>query len=142
MEVGHLIVEPGGRPCGCGNHGCLEQYASATAVRRAYGEAAGETVEAVEVARRAREGDARAHAAFSQAGAALGFSVAHLAKVLDVADVVIGGGLSSSWDLMASSFDRRLERDLLPVLRGKMRVRRSDAQDRAGMIGAAHLALL
>ena len=141
MEVGHLIVEPGGRPCGCGNHGCLEQYASATALRRMYEETTGETLEAVGVAARAHEGDAAARAVFSRAGSALGFALAHLAKVLDVPDIVIGGGLAGAWDLLEGSLQRRMEHDLLPVLRGKMRVRPSEAEDRAGMIGAAHLAL-
>ncbi len=141
MEVGHIIVEPGGRPCGCGNHGCLEQYASATGIRQGYAEAAGETLETAEIAARAHAGDTRARSAFSRAGAALGCVVAHLAKVLDVSDLVIGGGVALSWDLCDVAFQRRLEHDLLPVLRGKLRVRISEAEDRAGMIGAAHLAL-
>ena len=141
MEVGHIIVEPGGRPCGCGNHGCLEQYASATGIRQSYAEGKGDVLEAIEIADRAHDGDARARSAFSRAGAALGFVVAHLAKVLDVSDLVIGGGVARSWDLCDVAFQRRLEHDLLPVLRGKLRVRISEAEDRAGMIGAAHLAL-
>jgi glucokinase len=139
MEVGHVVVQRDGRLCGCGNRGCLERYASATGVRASYVEAGGEALEAHEIAARAREGDERALAAFERAGVELATVIAHLVKTIDVPDVVVGGGMAASWDLMGPFFDRRLEHDLLPVMRGRTHVRLSTADDRAGMLGAARL---
>ena len=76
MEVGHLIVEPGGRLCGCGNHGCMEQYASASGVSRSYESATSQTLEADAVARLVEQGDVHARAAFDLAGSALAQGVA------------------------------------------------------------------
>lgn len=141
MEVGHVIVEPGGRRCGCGNRGCLECYASATGVCASWNEATGEEGEAHEVAARARTGEAAARAAFEKAGTTLAVAIAHVMKILDVPDVVIGGGMSAAWDLIEPSFTRRLEADLIPTLRGRVRVRVSASRDQAGMIGAAWLSM-
>ncbi len=139
MEAGHLTIEPEGRQCGCGNLGCLERYASASGVSLAYREVTSREVDAKVVAERARNGEVAAREAFEQAGNALGKAVAHLFKILDVPDMVIGGGLVASWDLMERAFFSRLEEDLFPLLRGKMRIRISESGDRAGMLGAAGL---
>ena len=66
--------------------------------------------------------------------------MAHILKVIDVSDVVIGGGMGAAWPLMSQSFQRQLERDLIPALRGKTKVSISSMGDRAGIIGAAMLA--
>jgi glucokinase len=140
MEVGHLIVEPGGRLCGCGNRGCLEQYASASGVAISYFEDSGQQLSAHEIAQRGLAGDTAAQDALHRAGAALAQALAHILKVVDVSHVIIGGGMSESWPQLAPSFERRLEADLIPVLRGKVRVQVSGAGDQAGMLGAALLA--
>ena len=143
MEVGHIIVEPGGRPCGCGNRGCLERYASASGVVLTYSELTGNRgLDAAHVAALAAEGDARAMAAFSRAGESLAQGLASILKVLDVPQVVIGGGMSQSWCFMREAFDARLEADLIPVLRGRLDVRISQSGDQAGILGAAMLAAL
>lgn len=140
MEVGHIIVEPNGRLCGCGNRGCLEQYAAATGVANSYFLATQKRLNSFEIAKLAADGDKHAKAAFDQAGRALGQVVAHLQKIVDVPNVLIGGGLSASWDLMRHSFYVQLKADLIAVLRGKIQVKISQAGDTAGMLGAAMLA--
>ena len=140
MEVGHLIVEPGGRPCGCGNRGCMEQYASASGVAISYREASGQALSAHQIADLAARGDAAAVAAYVQAGERLAQALAHILKVVDVETVLIGGGMSAAWPLMQQAFERRMEQDLIPALRGQVRVVLSQAGDQAGMIGAALLA--
>ena len=139
MEVGHIIVEPQGRLCGCGNKGCMEQYASASGVVLSYTK---QKLEAHQIAELARVGNKEAQAAYNKAGEALATSLAHVLKVVDVPNVVIGGGMSQAWDLMQSAFDARLETDLIPVLRGKIKVTISKSGDQAGMLGAAMLATL
>ena len=139
MEIGHLIVETDGRPCGCGNRGCLEQYASASGVSVSYRERTERNLDAEAIASLAQSGDANALQAYAAAGATLGQAVAHLAKTMDVGDIIIGGGMSAAWPLMQAAFDQRLQRDLIPVLRGRLAVRISASGDQAGIIGAALL---
>jgi glucokinase len=139
MEVGHLTLEPGGRACGCGNRGCLERYASASGVTLSYEESSGRALEAKAIAGLARGGDPAALRAFVLAGEALARATAHILKVVDVSHVVVGGGLTRSWDLMATAFAARLDADLIPVLRGRVKVSASVSGDQAGMIGAALL---
>lgn len=141
MEIGHLIVEPGGRQCGCGNKGCVEQYASASGVVRNFLELSGQNLSAAQIAHLAADGDAHAVAAFSMAGEWLAMALAHILKVIDVQNVVIGGGLSASWPLLSASFNSRLQQDLIPAQRGKIKITVSHAGDQAGMIGAAALAV-
>lgn len=140
MEIGHIIIEPGGRLCGCGNRGCMEQYASATGVSITYLEASGEHCSAAEIAARAKVGDQNAIAAYGLAGNSLAQTLAHMLKVIDVTQVVIGGGMSAGWQYMRDAFEARLHQDLIPALRGQVNVRISDMDDEAGVIGAAMLA--
>jgi glucokinase len=139
MEAGHLIVEAGGRLCGCGNRGCMEQYASASGVSLSYAEKTGKRLEASEVAALAQAGDDAARTAFERAGDVLAQALAHMLKVVDVENIVIGGGMSKAWPLMQPAFRLRLEQDLIPVLRGRVDIRLSDSGDHAGVIGAAAL---
>lgn len=142
MEVGHITVKPNGRLCGCGNHGCMEQYASASGVAISYFEATSQQCSAAEIASRANKGDQQAIGAYVLAGSALAQALAHILKVIDVTNVVIGGGMSAGWPLMVQSFQQQLEDDLIPVLRGKVNVSISNMGDQAGIIGAAMLAHL
>jgi glucokinase len=142
MEVGHIIIEPNGRQCGCGNNGCMEQYASASGVAISYFNATQKQLTAHQIAELAKEGDKNAIEAFDLAANALAQTLASIAKVIDIKNVVIGGGMSHAWALMQNAFDTRLNADLIPVLRGKILVKTSDANDTAGILGAAMLALM
>ncbi|HSH97757.1 MAG: ROK family protein [Methylophilaceae bacterium] len=140
MEVGHIIFEPNGRACGCGNHGCMEQYASATGVVHSYHATTGLTLTTGEIALHANAGDEAAIAAFDLAGESLATVLAHILKVVDVGQTIIGGGLVNAWPLMQSSFFHTLAQDLIPVLRDKVMVTISTTGDVAGIVGAALLA--
>ncbi len=140
MEIGHLIIEPGGRQCGCGNKGCMEQYASATGVAMSYFNATQQRLSAHQIAELADGGDKAANEAYALAANALAQALASIAKVLDIKNVVIGGGLTAAWPLMQQAFNARLDADLIPALRGGVQVKISTAEDTAGMLGAAMLA--
>lgn len=146
MEVGHMIVEPSsspnGRLCGCGNYGCLEQFASASGVTLSYQLATGNVLTTDKIAALAEAGNKEAIDAYNLAGITLAQVVAHIAKVVDVGEVVIGGGMSQAWPLMQAAFEQRLHTDLIPVLRGTLNTRISSSGDRAGIIGAALLSSL
>jgi glucokinase len=139
MEVGHIIVEENGRQCGCGNNGCMEQYASASGVSISYFNATQKQHTAAEIAQFAKTGDVHATQAYVTAAQALAQALASMLKVADVSQVVIGGGMVGAWDLMQNAFNARLNKDLISVLRGKITVKISTANDTAGMLGAAML---
>lgn len=140
MEIGHLITAPAGRLCGCGNRGCVEQYASATGVAASYAEFTGQQLSAHEIAALARAGDAHAQQAYDTAAQHLATMLAHVQKIIDIPNVVIGGGMAGAWDVMQAAFEARLNADLIPVLRGKIKLHISTAGDIAGMLGASLLA--
>jgi glucokinase len=116
-EFGHVTIEPNGVPCGCGNHGCAERYASATAVVRMASEAI-ESGQAPELARAASadpdfsarsiynlalQGNGDAQRIFHRFGSALGILLAGLVNTLNLEMFVIGGGVVSAWDAFAPS---------------------------------------
>lgn len=140
MEIGHLIVVPGGRRCGCGNQGCLEQYASARGVQSSYVELTGTAPDTAIIAQMACDGHAEARKTFQMAGDYLGQALAHILKVADVRVVRIGGGMSAAWDCFTPALLERLDADLIPALRGQIEVKRGNGDDLAGMRGAALLA--
>src|SRR6266478_3111239 len=121
-EFGHMTVEPEGPQCGCGNRGCLEQYASATAVVRmareaiASGDAPGlargasSDVEfsAKEIYNLAIQGDEQARKIFRRVGRALGISLATMINGLNLEMYVIGGGVSSAWQAFSPSIFEEL----------------------------------
>ena len=139
MEIGHMIVKHGGRQCGCGNKGCMEQYASATGVVKSYFKATKKQLTALEIADLAHVGDTKAIKSYELAAIVLAQTLANIIKVIDVKNVVIGGGLIGAWPLMQKTFKHRFEADLIPILRGDIKVKISSAEDRAGMLGAAML---
>ena len=127
-EFGHVTIEPNGVPCGCGNHGCAERYASATALVRMAREAI-ESGEAPELAKAASsdpefsaksiynlaiQGDAAAQRIFQRFGEVLGILMADLVNILDLDMFVIGGGVVSAWDAFAPKMFAELrERSLV-----------------------------
>lgn len=139
MEIGHIIVHPQGRQCGCGNLGCLETYASATGVAKTFLELTGHHQTAHTIAEHAKTGDADAIQAYQVAAEALAYALASVVKVVDVKTIVIGGGMAGAWPVMQASFDQRFKADLMPVLRDKVNVQLASGSDLAGMTGAACL---
>ncbi len=114
-EAGHIQVDPNGPACGCGSQGCLEQYASATAVKRMavqavangsapeLGRAMNEEPEfsSKVVYQMAIQGDEPARRIFQTVGKALGVGLADLVNVLNLPMYVVGGGVSSAWEAFA-----------------------------------------
>jgi glucokinase len=121
-EFGHTTVEPEGHPCGCGNRGCLEQYASATAVVRMAREAIAEHSSSA-LARAAHEdaefsaksifnlaiqGDEDAKRIFRRVGRAIGIVLSAMVNSLNLPIYVIGGGVASAWEAFAPSIFEEL----------------------------------
>jgi glucokinase len=127
-EFGHVTVEPDGVPCGCGNHGCAERYASATAIVRMAREAieagnaptlaamasSGAEFSAKSIYDLAMQGDPPAQQIFKRFGRALGILLADIINILNLEMFVIGGGVSSAWDAFTPSmFAEMRERSLI-----------------------------
>ncbi len=127
-EFGHITIEPDGVPCGCGNRGCAERYASATALVRMAREAieAGEAPALAEAAASGAEfsgrsiydlavqGDEPAQRLFRRFGRALGIMMADVVNVLNLEMYVIGGGVESAWDAFAPTmFEEMRQRSIV-----------------------------
>jgi glucokinase len=140
-ELGHLQVDPGGEPCGCGGRGCLETVASGAALARRYAARAGRPVAgAAAVAERVRAGDPDAAAVWADAVAALAQGLAAAVALLGSRLVVVGGGLAGAGDLLLHPLTEALLARLSP---GSTRVPRlvlAALGDQAGCLGAALLA--
>ncbi|KRC57032.1 glucokinase [Nocardioides sp. Root79] len=156
-EIGHLNVVPDGTLCGCGNHGCLEQYGSGTALVRAAREAAASSLLARDLVDRAggdpaaitgpmittaaQAGDRFAIEQFEQLGRWLGHGIASLVAVLDPAVIVIGGGVSEAGELLVAPLRASFEHELTGRgYRPTPEIRLAELGNRAGVIGAADLA--
>lgn len=157
-EIGHLRVAPSGRLCGCGNKGCLEQYASGSAlVRETRLEAAGGTPRAAELLHRAGgradqitgplitelalQGDPFCREQLATLGRWLGEGIASLVAVLDPAMIVIGGGVSAAGELLLEPVRTAFRAQLTGRgHRPEAELRQAALGNRAGMIGAADLA--
>jgi glucokinase len=129
-EFGHMTVEPEGPRCGCGNRGCVEQYASATAVVRMAKEAiASGCAPALEKAANsdpefsakaiynlAIQGDPEAKKIFARVGRALGICIANLVNAFNLNMYVVGGGAASAWEAFSPSlFEELRQRSLVYV---------------------------
>ena len=163
-EAGHINVEPDGHPCGCGSHGCVEQYASATAIKRMAVEAIA-TGSARELAAAMRsdpefsakavynlavQGDLPAKRIFDTVGSKLGIVLAGLINLLNLPMYVIGGGVSSAWDGFAPAMLREVsERSFVYAATQsdehaghKTIITRALLGSDAGLFGAARLPLV
>lgn len=143
-EFGHITVAPEGYPCPCGNRGCLEQYASAGALvrfaREGMPETAAESLSAEKVAELARTGDATALTAFERLGYWLGIGLASLTNTLNIQAVIIGGGVSASFDLLLPSLRRTAQQRCFPEIYAGLVIEKASLGDDAGLLGGAALA--
>jgi glucokinase len=156
-EIGHIVVEPGGPLCGCGNRGCWEQVASGAAIGRLGREAAREhpgsaladlaggdpdAVTGVTVTEAADRGDEVARGIVAEVGRRLGEGIAGLVNTLDPQVVVVGGGAARAGELLlepvraafAATVEAPEHRPPVPLVTAQL-------GNDAGAIGAAALAL-
>jgi glucokinase len=157
-ELGHLRVVPDGLPCGCGNRGCWEQYASGSALQRrgrelvASGDASAarlaelcggdpKRLRGQMITAAAAEGDEAAVRLLAELGRWLGEGMASVAAVLDPALFVVGGGVVEAGDLLLASARTALADHLAGrAYRPAIEVEAATLGATAGMIGAADLA--
>lgn len=100
-EIGHIVVRPDGPPCGCGQRGCLERLASASAVGAAWAAACGDPdATAADAAAAVAAGDPRAERVWADAVDALATGLVTGLTLLDPRTLIIGGGLAEAGDTL------------------------------------------
>ena len=151
-EIGHMCVDPfGGVACTCGSRGCLEVFASATAIVRMTREASPRYPDSILHGRDDRtaemifdagkQGDELALEIFRRMGVYLGIGLANLINILNPEMIVIGGGVVNGWDLFAKHMHQQVEERAFPLLAARVKIVRAKCGDDAGLLGAARLAL-
>lgn len=144
-EIGHMTVVPGGRRCGCGNHGCLEAYASAggllqNAMDAGCKQNGSDALSVARLAEAAAGGDASAQAAFAQAGRLLGQALAGVVALLDPGQVIFCGGVSASLPLMRPALETELLQRCRTGAAANLHLLTGRLGEDAGILGAAALA--
>jgi predicted NBD/HSP70 family sugar kinase len=141
-EFGHVMLDPGGRPCNCGNRGCWEQYASDTALIRTYREASGKAVEdALEIVRLARQGDAPALHALRTTARYLALGFVNLVAALNPQAIIVGEPLASAWDLIEDVVLADLRQRVPAYYLSSLRLLPSRTDKHSALRGAAALVL-
>ncbi|GIX46960.1 MAG: sugar kinase [Candidatus Tectimicrobiota bacterium] len=139
-ELGHTVVDPHGPPCGCGSRGCLEQYASGTAIARMAEPFYGKTT-AREVALAARRGEIPAQQLYRQVGYYLGIACASLANVFNPECLVLGGAVAQAFDLFAGSLRQTLRARSFGPIVDRLELVVAQCGTDAGGLGAAYQAM-
>lgn len=133
--LGHLVIDPAGPVCGCGQRGCLQQFASATAISRRFGDGSADA--AFEAARR---GDADGTAAVAEACEALAIAAADVIHMLQPDLLVFGGGLTGAGDALLLPVRERVRRHVRVTWLEHTRIELASLGGDAGWIGAALIA--
>ncbi len=132
-ELGHMTIDPRGPRCACGQNGCVEQYASATAVASRYGK--GSARDCFDAARR---GEKDALAVVDWAADALAIGLANMTHVLHPEVIVLAGGMAAAGDLLLERVREGVRRRVFPVFLEKIRIELTRVPgDDAGWLGAA-----
>lgn len=153
-ELGHMIVEPDGRSCGCGRKGCLETYCSATGVVRTAIAMLEESSEATslrdiatdkltsyEVYKAAMAGDTMAQEVFKQTGRRIGIACANIATFLSPEAFIFFGGLAQAGELLLRPIEEAYNENVLSLYKGKARFLMSGLDGaKAAILGASAIA--
>ncbi|MEV5150339.1 ROK family protein [Streptomyces werraensis] len=152
-DIGHIQAVPDGRPCACGNRGCLEAHFSGAALARDATEAAEQqrspelaarletngTLSAVDVAAAAAAGDAAALDLIREGGNRTGQVIAGLVSFFNPGLVVIGGGVTGLGHTLLAAIRTQVYRGSLPLATGNLPIVLGELGPAAGVIGAARL---
>lgn len=151
-EIGHVIMFPDGRQCGCGRKGCLETYCSATGIKRTYSDLLmshhdkanlqARVADAKYIYDKAIEGDKDAIEAFNQTGDVLGLALANSVAYTSPEAIFLFGGLALAGDFIFKPTVESFERNLLNIYKNKIKILPSQLKENdAAILGAASLIL-
>jgi predicted NBD/HSP70 family sugar kinase len=140
-EIGHVLADPAGPICRCGNRGCLEAVASPPAVAALLERSTGEPVGVRRLLELLEAGDRDARRAVGDAGEAVGRALSMLVNVLNPELVVVGGDLAPAGAVLLEPIRAAIERHGVAPAAGAVRVTAGTLGDRAEVLGAAGLVL-
>jgi len=148
-ELGHMIIDPDGPPCGCGYPGHVESFSSGPAIARYVNEQInagrlGETslhaspdLSAAQIADAALQRDSLAIAAFERAAHYLGIAAANYLAIFDPSILIFGGGVSQVGDLLFKPFEESLRKHTFhPHYLDDLVITKAALGDDAGLLGA------
>ena len=146
-EVGHVIIAPDGRLCGCGRKGCLERYCSATGIVITYleklpgiEEKIKDEIDSKYIFERAQQGEQAAIDSFNQTGEMLGLALANSVTYTRPEAIFLFGGLAQAGNFIFNPVKESFEKNLLPIYKGKVKILPSKLkEDDAAILGAASL---
>lgn len=152
-ELGHTFVNPTGRYCNCGKRGCLETYVSATGIKRTVYKLLADHLEPSElrgisfedlntrmISDAANRGDIVAKEAFEYTGRILGMKLADTVVHTDPEAIFLFGGLAQAGELIFAPTIHHMEKNLMPLFRGKVKILPSAMQNQAApILGASSL---
>ena len=130
-EIGHMVIEPKGPKCGCGNHGCLEALASGPAIARMAG-----TKNALEAELAARKGNKKAQKAINTAAKYIGIGIANINNMLNPDIFVIGGGVSNMGSLLLDPVKEWARKCSMEASRKSLIIVPAKLKNNAGVMGA------
>ena len=139
-ELGHIVLEPGGPPCGCGGHGHLESFAAGPAADRVARSLYGDGSDAHELVRRGRDGEPEAVEALAGIGRYLGSGIATFVNVFEPELVVVGGGFGDAGELLLGPAREVVAVEGLEPARDNVRIVEAELGIEAGVIGAGMVA--
>lgn len=153
-ELGHMVVEPDGRPCGCGRKGCLETYCSATGVVRTTVAMLEESAEptslreiltaeitSYDVYKAAMAGDAMAQEVFRQTGRRIGIACANISTFLSPEAFIFFGGLAQAGEILFRPIEEAYNEHVLSLYKGKAKFLMSGLDGaKAAILGSSALA--
>jgi glucokinase len=151
-ELGHTMVDPDGPQCGCGNHGCLEAYASGPAIAAMgikaviqgrttlIGEMVAYDLNKITpqvIAEAANKGDLIAKEIYAHVGKLIGIASANVSLATGPERIVIGGGVASAGKLLLDPIRRTIQERIFVIPKEKIKVVSAELGDKAGILGSA-----
>ncbi len=140
-EIGHVLSDPSGPICRCGNRGCLEAVASPVAVAALLEQSVGQPVTVARLLELVADGHRGARRAVAEAGEAVGRAVSMVVNILNPELVVVGGDLAQAGDVLLEPITAAIERHSVAPAAAAVRVTAGMLGARAEVLGAAALIL-
>jgi predicted NBD/HSP70 family sugar kinase len=140
-ELGHVVLDPSGPICRCGNRGCLETVASGPALLAALRPLRGSAFTVEDATRAARDGDDGARRLFADAGRTVGQAVGAICNIVNPELVVVGGDMALAGDVLVDAVRDGIALAAIPAIRDDARVIPAQLGDRAEVLGAIGLVL-
>ena len=142
-EIGHFCVEENAAEairCGCGNWGCLEAQAAGPGIAKRYKKQTGKDETAANLAVLAIQGDAVALAVFEKTGYYLGKAIAASVNLINPGKVILGGGVSQSFELFGSELEKTIQRQMFRAANEQLVIEPTHLGNDAALFGATALA--